>query len=113
MANSNKWWGTTILRSKLIMSNDDLPFVRGGRYRVLTDLIELGHAFKAGSTVEFLNSSYDPHNGLTRFWFKNDCTDELNAWHVWDVGPPASALSKVIFQGVYHEPASKPIDQPQ
>lgn len=74
------------------------PFSIGKRYRVLAKIEELGHDFKAGAIVVFINSAYDPHNGVTRFWFKNEDNEKMNVWHVWDNDQPAAEQWQNYFQ---------------
>jgi len=74
------------------------PFIPGVRYRVIANYEELGHKFASGSTVVFVNSAYDPHNGVTRYWFKLEGSDDLNAWHVWDDDPTAAEKYREKFQ---------------
>lgn len=66
----------------------------------MVDTKELGHAFRKGSDVVFVNSAYDPHNGVTRFWFRREGSEELNAWHVWDSGPSAAEQAPRVFTEV-------------
>lgn len=66
------------------MSWRKCPFQIGRQYRLKRDLLELNHALYKNEIVIFSNESYDPHNGVTRYWFKRQTNNESNAWHVWD-----------------------------
>jgi hypothetical protein len=74
------------------------PFSIGKRYQVLADIEEMGHVLKAGVIVVFINSAYDPHNGVTRYWFKNQDSEVMNVWHVWDNDQSATEQWKKFFQ---------------
>jgi len=60
------------------------PFEKGRVYRAKKDIAEFGHTFATGEDVEFVEDSYDPKQGVIRFWFKNTTTADLKAWHVWE-----------------------------
>lgn len=60
------------------------PFEVGRKYRVLKTYTELNHTLREGEIVVFVTDGYDPHSGVTRFWFRKDGSDEQNVWHVWD-----------------------------
>ena len=77
------------------MSN--CPFISGKKYQVQVNIDELGHMFTAGEIVVFQKSAYDPHNGVTRFWFAKQSGDQMNVWHVWDTDPPASEQWRKYF----------------
>jgi hypothetical protein len=71
------------------MQINDCPFRPGKRYEVRTEIKELGHSFTVGEIVVFSSWAYDPHNGVSRFWFTKEGSNETDAWHVWDTSPPA------------------------
>ena len=82
------------------MMANECPFSAGEKYEVLTRIEELGHAFIEGEIVIFKTSAYDPHNGVTRFWFTKDGDVEMNVWHVWDTDLPASEQKMKLFREV-------------
>jgi hypothetical protein len=60
------------------------PFEVGQRYRVRRDYAFLNHSFRAGEVVVFSTHAYDPHEGLTRYWFRSIDSTDTNVWHVFD-----------------------------
>jgi hypothetical protein len=72
------------------MMTNECPFSVGKKYESLTRIEELGHIFDECEIMVFRTSAYDPHNGVTRFWFAKDGDAQMNVWHVWDTDPPAS-----------------------
>ena len=82
------------------MMTNKCPFRVGKKYEALTRIEELGHIFDEGEVVVFKTPAYDPHNGVTRFWFTKDGDAEMNVWHVWDTDPPASEQWTKCFREV-------------
>jgi len=80
------------------MTTNDSPFNSGTHYEVQTNIQELGHVFTVGEIVVFKTSAYDPHNGVTRFWFAKEDGTQMNVWHVWDTAPPASKQWTTYFK---------------
>ena len=70
------------------MTEGDCPFVRGKRYEILKSISELGSNFSTGESFVFKTAAYDPHNGVTRFWFIPETGEEAVIWHVWDSDLP-------------------------
>jgi hypothetical protein len=60
------------------------PFENNRNYRVKYSVAELGHTFKKGEIVRFQGDSYDPKQGVIRFWFQAQDSNEMQAWHVWE-----------------------------
>ncbi len=60
------------------------PFEKGHNYRVKRNVAELGHNFIEGEIVRFQDHSYDPKQGVIRFWFQTPSSNETKAWHVWE-----------------------------
>lgn len=80
------------------MSLQECPFKVGQCYRVKKSLSYLNHVFRQEEVVVFADHSYDPHHGITRFWFRKRDTDETNAWHVRDDEPTAFQVWKEHFE---------------
>ena len=62
----------------------ECPFNVGGKYLVKKNLPHLNHVFRQNEIVVFSAHAYDPHDGVTRYWFQKLDSDEKNAWHVFD-----------------------------
>jgi hypothetical protein len=67
-----------------IMQDLSSPFRVGQQYRVRRDYSFLNHNFCAGEIVTFSAHSYSAKEGVMRFWFKRDNSEETNVWHVFD-----------------------------
>jgi hypothetical protein len=79
------------------MYRPDCPFQEGNKYLVKRKISFLNHVLEEGEVVIFSTWAYDPHNGVTRFWFKKMNSEESNAWHVFDSDPGASQVWKEYF----------------
>jgi hypothetical protein len=77
---------------------DASPFKKGGIYIIKESYLELGHSFEKGQTVTFVERTYDPHSGVSRYWFKLSEDESLNAWHVWDDDEPRIDTWRKIFE---------------
>ena len=80
------------------MYQPENPFVPGKSYRVKRTIAYLNHTFHENEIVIFSTSAYDPHNGVTRYWFKKNGSKEDNVWHVFDGAPTAMEIWRNYFE---------------
>lgn len=71
-------------------------FQEGQRCRVSRDYAYLNHAFRAGDEVIFTTCAYSAKEGLTRYWFRNVVSEEINAYHAFDDHNSEAELHKTF-----------------